>query len=285
MRVFITLLISIVAFGSGEVCVEYSGKDFILNQIIFDKDKEINKSLKLDYVKTYFFKEKGQYNLVTLEYSVNHHKRLYKYIYCSKQDDKLWCSIECDGGGFYVNKNFDIDIKTPLRVFADEEGGRDLPYLELAKIKKGYIKGKIFKCPKKLPKAKYLPNEKYYKDNPNGNYVCYDYKEDNRYYGCFRSIKSCKELHIQRFGKYGSKKAVKEALKRCKNSKPNRDYIDNPNGKYVCYDYIDNNGEYKGCFRAMKSCKLLHKKHFGRYLTKQESKNALARCQASLPKK
>jgi len=275
-----TLFVSLVA--KSNVCMEYSGKDFVLQKTTYTKNKVTTKNSKVDNIKIYFFKNRSSTKPITLEYSVKGHKKYYKYIFCMKEGDKEWCGIECDGGGFYANSNLDIYVEYPLRVLGEPEG--NLPEIEIAQKGKKYIKGKAFKCPKKLPKVKNLPDDKYYKDNINGKYVCYDYKNDNKYYGCFRSIKKCKELHLQHFGKYGTKKAVKDALKRCKKSKPNKDYIDNPKGKYVCYDYIDSNGEYNGCFRAHKSCKKLNKKHFGYYRNTKESRKALLRCEESLPK-
>lgn len=112
-----------------------------------------------------------------------------------------------------------------------------------------------------------------------GFFVCYDYKENNKYKGCYFSHTSC----LERFGQYPTEKEAKKALIRCKNSKPNPDYIDNPKGLYVCYDRVDDTGTYKGCFRATKSCKRLHKKHFGHYPNRQKSYEALLRCVNSIP--
>ncbi len=285
-KILVLILFLGILFAKSDVCKEYDGKSFILQTIEYNSkgDKIHTTKNSLDYIKIYFFKDRDSTHPITIEYSVNRHKRLYRYIFCMNENkkDTQWCGIDCDGGGFYANKNLDIFIKYPMRLFGGEDG--EVVEINLIQIKDGYLKGREFKCPKELPKAKDLPDESYYKDNPNGSYVCYEYKEDNKYFGCFRTTKRCRDLYRQRFGKYGSKKAVKEALKRCQSSNPNLDYVDNPKGKYVCYDYIDDNGDYSGCFRAIKSCKMLNKKHFGHYPTIKESKKALFRCQTSTPK-
>jgi hypothetical protein len=106
---------------------------------------------------------------------------------------------------------------------------------------------------------------------------------NGRYNSCFRSVLSCRELHMQHFGKYPDRDESRKALNRCKSSQPRRDFVDNRNGLYVCYDYRDSDGYYSGCFRSLKSCSSLNKKHFGRYGSRHESRKALQRCIESLP--
>jgi hypothetical protein len=286
MRVILTTLaaLSIAAFAQNNVCMSYAGNNFTLLEHTYKNDKQITKKIKVDNIKLFFFKERSPTKPIALAYSVNNHTKYYKYIYCNKEGAKEWCGIECDGGGFYLDKNYNIQIKYALRVGAGED--EESPYLELEQSgTKGYIEGKSFTCPKVLPRVKDTPDEKYYKDNANGKYVCYNYKSDSKYNGCFRSVKRCRDLHMQHFGKYSDKKSVKAALKRCQTSKPNSKYVDNSKGLYVCYDFKDSFNEYNGCFRALNSCKELNKKHFGHYPNPQESKKALARCQKSTPKK
>jgi len=59
-------------------------------------------------------------------------------------------------------------------------------------------------------------------------------------------------------------------------------YKDTPKGLFVCYDWR-HKGKYKGCFRSQKSCKTLHRQHFGKYLSQSESKEAFERCKRSTP--
>jgi len=276
------IIFSIITFAKSDICKSYNGKDFFLEKILYKKNKDIREKIKIDNLKIYFFKDRNSGNPITLEYTINKHKRLYKYIDCRKNGNKEWCGLECDGGGFYANKSLDILIKYPLIISGEVDS--ELPILAITqKNSKKYIKGKSFTCPKVSLRAKKQPDEKYYKDNAMGKYVCYTYKSDKRYNGCIRSIKRCKDLHLQHFGKYETKEIVKDAFERCKSFKPNQDYLENSNGKYVCYDYIDDSGEYNGCFTAIKSCKELHKKHFGQYSTIKKSQKALVRCKVSLP--
>jgi len=283
MRLILTVIgiiaLSIVSFAKSNVCKSYSGKEFFLEKISYQKYRESRKRVKIDNLKIYFSKNRNEHNPITLEYVVNKHKRYYKYIFCGKSNKKEWCSIECDGGGFYVNKNLDILIENSLSVAGEPDS--QLPTLAITqKDNTKYIKGKTFNCPKGLRQAKKLDSTK---DNQLGKYVCYEHKSDTKYYGCIKSSKECKDLDLQHFGKYKTKGDVKKAFKRCKSSKPNQEYINNSDGNYVCYDYIDHKGEYKGCFSTIKSCKVLNKKHFGHYATKKDTQKALIRCKISLP--
>ncbi len=265
-------------------CFSYNSKEFTLTQLIYKGDKEIHKNLKLDKVKIYYFKDSSPTKPITLEYSINGHTRYYKYIFCTNEKNQTkWCGIECDGGGFHLKKDFSIYVEYPLRVAGESPDDPDVPIIELAQTSKKYLKGTEFKCPIKLPKVADNIDDKFYKDNPNGKNVCYDYKYKDKYFGCFRSTKSCRDLHRQHFGKYGTKEATKKALNRCKNSKPNSKYSDNPKGLYVCYDYKDE-GIYSGCFRSIESCKSKGKQHFGKYPNIIESRNAFRRCITSMPR-
>jgi len=287
-KIKLTLLVILLSscINANETkCMEYDSSKFTLIKDDYSTKKLKTTKYKIDSLKVYFFKNRSGIKPITLEYTVNGHKRYYKYIFCTKEDNKEWCGIECDGGGFYANKNLEINIQNAINVYGEPESSDEISLSIVPKIKNKYIKGKEFICPQNLPVANDLLDEKYYKDNPKGRYVCYKYKDNGKYEGCFRSTKKCKELHIQHFGKYATKDATKKALLRCKRSKPNQDYVDNKNGLYVCYDYIDDSGEYSGCFRAKKSCKRLNKKHFGHYPNIIESQKALRRCMASIPRK
>ena len=88
---------------------------------------------------------------------------------------------------------------------------------------------------------------------------------------------------------YGkSSKFVKGKLITCPSKIPQgieideKYYKDTPKGLYVCYDWKFK-GKYEGCFRSQKSCRSLHRQHFGKYLSQKESKKALERCQKSTP--
>ena len=216
-------LLSGVVYSKQNQCYRYDKKDFMLKKEKYNNRGKLteNKSLNLEYIKIYYPKNMSSTKPITLEYSVSSHKHFVNFIFCMKdKKDLKWCAVECDGGGFNLKKDYSINIKYPLRLSGEPEDS-SIPYIELSAKQKGYISAKKFKCPKKMPLSKDILDEKYYKDNPKGNFVCYDYKDKGKYNGCFRSIKKCKDLHLQHFGKYSSKQATKNALHRCITSKPN----------------------------------------------------------------
>ncbi len=267
-------------------CVEYNPKDFLLKEYIYSADKKSGNRAKLEDLKIYYFFIDGKLTKTTIGYKANGYRFFNPYVYCDKyKGRKLYsCGIECDGGTFDVDKNYAIRLER-LALYRDDADAENGGVKELiGKHKEKFIKGKVIKCPQYIPQGKEI-DAKYYKDTPKGLYVCYDWKYRGKYEGCFRSVKSCKFLHRQHFGKYLTQKESQKALERCKKSTPNKKFIDNKNGLYVCYDYKNSFGEYSGCFRSKLSCKSLHKKHFGRYPNKYATSKAFLRCMASAPKK
>ena len=286
-RVFLISVMSLSCLMSASLkkCVEYNPADFTLKQYIYAK--KIKKSVaKLESLRIYYYYEKGKLSTATVEYKANGHKFLNPYLYCDKYsgDKNYQCGIECDGGSFELNKKFAIktDRLSLYRDDADAVNGGE-KVLSQKSLKK-FANGKSIACPKNLPIPDSL-DESYYKDHPKGLYVCYDWKYKGAYDGCFRSLKSCKYIHRQHFGKYLTQRESKLALQRCKSSKPNKKFVDNKNGRHVCYDYKDKYGEYSGCFRTTQSCKSLGKKHFGKYPTKSATYKAFLRCTSSAPSK
>ena len=283
---FITIISLSSLFGDSTMkCLEYKPSDFTLKQYIYAKSTK--KSIaKLDKLKIYYFYKNGKLTTATVEYRVNGHKFINPYLYCDKFEGKKYyqCGIECDGGSFQLDKKFSIKTNS-LSVYRDEpdtlNGGEKV--LSTKNLQK-FTKGKAIECPQNLEMPKQL-DESYYEDHPNGLYVCYDWKHNGKYSGCFRSVKSCKYIHRQHFGKYLKVSESKKALNRCKTSTPNKKFLDDKNGRYVCYSYKDKYGEYSGCFRSRHSCKSLGKEHFGKYPTKATTYSAFLRCTSSSPKK
>jgi len=285
-KLSIVLLVAI-SFGYAtdvKKCFEYNPNDFKLEIDSYNSnDNGKTETVKLDALRVYFFENNESVN-PTIEYKVNGRSFYNIYTYCDSNKNGLTCSIECDGGAFDVDKNYNIRTGR-LAIYRDDpdtDNGTEKTLY--SKDFKKFSKAKEIKCPDNIPTAEPL-DENYYKDHPKGKYVCYDFKYKSKYEGCMRSVKSCKFIHRQHFGHYLSTKDSKKALERCKSSKPNLNYVDNVNGLYVCYDYRDFQGEYSGCFRSKKSCKTLHKEHFGKYPNKVASKKALFRCINSIPKK
>jgi len=285
-KLFLSLALLIVGAQADSLgkCVEYNPDKFILKSYISVNDnfKEIKE--KLQSIKFYYFFKNGKPSKLTIGYKINGHTFYNADAFCEGSKNGFICPIECDGGNVLVNKNYAIKIENLAlyRDYPDTPNGIE----KEIKLKdtKHYLPGKSFKCPKSVPTYSNI-DEKEYKDNPKGHYVCYDYRIDNKYEGCFRAIKSCKKLHRQHFGKYLTLNDSKKALIRCKKSKPNKTYVDNKKGLYVCYDYKDRFGKYSGCFRSLKSCKAIHKEHFGRYPNLIESRKAFIRCNGSSPRK
>ena len=266
-------------------CVEYNPDEFILKHNILYGTKSSETNANLEDLKIYYFYKEGKLTNATIEYKANGHRFFNPYVYCDKYEGrKLYsCGIECDGGTFDVDKSYAIRLER-LAIYSDdpdaENGGAKILYGKSTK----FVKGKLITCPQKIPQGIEI-DEKYYKDTPKGLYVCYDWKYKGKYEGCFRTQKSCKFLHRQHFGKYLSQKESKKALERCKKSTPNKKFIDNKEGLYVCYDYKNSFGEYSGCFRSKLSCKSLHKQHFGRYPNRHAAYRAFLRCTSSSPRK
>ena len=280
-----TICVSHLMGASLKKCVEYNPSDFTLKQYIYAKS--IKKSVaKLEGLKIYYYYNKGKMSTASVEYKANGHKFINPYLYCDKYEGKknYQCGIECDGGSFELNREFAIKTDR-LSVYRDEpESVNGAEKVLSQKNLKKFAKGKSIDCPTNLPAPESI-DDSYYKDNAKGLYVCYDWKNKGEYQGCFRSVKSCKFVHRQHFGKYLKQSESKKALNRCKTSTPNKKFVDNKNGRHVCYDYKDKYGEYSGCFRSTKSCKSLGKEHFGLYPTKEATFKALLRCTSSAPRK
>jgi len=142
-------------------------------------------------------------------------------VLCRNQAEKgiTSCGIECDGGIFDHDEAYAIRVETLdlLRTEKDEEGnaGKSL----IARKPKAWISGYEFPCPGDIPRLKIM-DSKFYKDNPRGTWVCYQYKDRGHYTGCYRTTKSSRDLGDEHFGKYPDPKASEAAWKRCRGSVP-----------------------------------------------------------------
>jgi len=296
IRVISFLILLFTTAYSEYKCFSYNPKGFFLYHRVVAYEpmlyfEDIN--ITLDDLKILFIVDDKEVKKAFLEYSVKGYKFYSKENVCGNMSH--WGKDSCiydqaDGGGFRFDKHFNILIDDfNLRVF---RGMPDTVGIDTEKRIgsyniKSYHKAKEITCPKEM--INLVKNYRYYDRDkiPKGKYVCYDDLGDagNRfeYWGCIRSKISCKTLSMRHFGYYPTIKESKKALKRCKSYRPNRDFIDNKNGLYVCYDYLNYQREYVGCFRAKKSCKKLHKKSFGKYSNKKEAKEAYFRCLNSIP--
>jgi len=288
MKTIALLLILLISLlNSGDIktqCIAYDPSQFNLKLLNYTNDH--TEDLNLESLKIYYTHSKESPYPITVGYTIDGHEYFTTDVYCSIQEEQnyVWCGVECDGGGFQLGKGFRIktDQIALYRTPPNEETGIEKVLFQ--KQKGTWIEGKAFACPEKIPASEAV-DRKYYQDDPLGHYVCYGYKHEGKYEECFRTTRSCRALHLQHFGKYLSTKESAKALKRCQTSTPNRDYVDDKKGRYVCYDYKDTLGEYSGCFRSQKSCAVLKKEHFGRYPNINESRKALERCRRSIPRK
>jgi len=295
IRVISFLILLFTTAYSEYKCFSYNPKGFFLEHRLFvdnsiENFKDAN--ITLDNLKILFVVNRGKVKKAFLEYGIKSYKFYSQDNIC--EEESSWGKNSCvydgaDGGGFRFNNRFDILIDDfNLVVFRGEPdaGGIDIEKRVGSYDIKSYHRAKEITCPKEM--INLVKNYRYYDRDkiPKGKYVCYDDLGDagNRfeYWGCIRSKISCKTLSMRHFGYYLTIKESKKALKRCKSSRPNKDFIDNKNGLYVCYDYLNYQREYIGCFRAKKSCKKLHKKSFGKYSNKKEAKEAYFRCRNSL---
>jgi hypothetical protein len=200
-------------------------------------------------------------------------------VYCYPKSERVkWCGVECDGGGFALDKEGRLrpDVMTLQRQEGEdaETGSEWIVYP---------IEANITLIGQAIPRPSDLP--KYYWDDPEGLHVCYDAIRDHEaYVGCYRSVQPCARRQDHAFGTYSTRQASRTALERCESSYPDAAYIDNPVGRFVCYENRDDRG-YHGCFRSTESCRKLHKKRFGHYPDGPQSRAALDRCKKNRPKR
>jgi len=83
------MLFSVIAFSESDICKSYNVKEFVLEKTTDKRGKGIIEKIKIDNLKIYFFKDRSKDNPITLEYSVNQHKKYYRYIYCMKDGNKF----------------------------------------------------------------------------------------------------------------------------------------------------------------------------------------------------
>jgi len=195
------------------------------------------------------------------------------------------CSIECDGGGLYIDEDFNMRLYDG-GLYIERALDISVPYfvidMSIQQNKKEYLKP-IKDVNPKLYKIsmKWVDSDKY--KSKKGLYICYSYKDNEKYEDCEEYNRDCREIGLMRFGHYPNIQEAKKALNRCQHSKPKKDYVDNPRGKFVCYDVIDDFGVYQGCFRSKKSCKLINKKRFGKYPNRDEAFKGYLKCVNSIP--
>jgi len=255
-------------------CFKYNPQDFNLQYLRYiTYEKTQTTKANLEDLKMYYIYKEDKLKTVTVEYKINGYIYYNADVWCDF-DNKNMCGIEDDGGTMVYDENYTIK-KSDLSIFRLDEVTKGVQK-RLYTTKNREAKAEKIECPKNIPVGKSY--EERYKDHKEGKYVCYSRFE------CTKNIKSCASINRGYFGHYGTTQETQKALKRCKLSKP---YVnkDNKQGHYVCFNYLDYNRLYVGCFRSIKSCKTISKKHFGKYSSTINSKKALYRCINSLPKK
>ena len=279
-----TIVMMMVVMGAGAQelirCWEYPtdrlGIDF---EIVTEANRTvISKSLKVFRIYDRTHAEDGSYP-IQVEYAIAGKPPARQTLYCSDElHGQKWCGAECDGGGFRLEANGTLAPEVMLlrrKEGEDAATGSDLIlYPKEANIT---LIGHAIPCPSDLPK--------YYRDDPAGVHVCYDsIAYHQAYIGCYRSVQPCAQRHDRHFGTYPTLEASRKALQRCERSYPNDAYMDNPAGRYVCYENRDTKG-FHGCFRTTRPCKSLNKHHFGHYTDTTQSEAALERCKRNAPRR
>ena len=228
---------------------------------------------KLDFFNIYFDKKN---HLAIVEYAIKGHK-FRNYIDCFKKRDtnKTVCALDCDGGSFVKNKDSISFNKLELIRY------RELQSSWILGSKSKKIDATAIECPK-ISLDNYFRSS--YKDEPEGTFVCYIGKGRNTYEGCFQSKKSCSSFDVEFFGKYSNKEEAKKALKKCKNSTLPPDFNNSKGATFICYDYVDSSGFFRGCINSAKPCKEIGKTLYSKTKDLNSAKDALNSCFLSVPK-
>ncbi len=168
------------AVGGEAKCYEYDAKNFTFH--ITNNETQESKKLNLQNLKIYYFANRSFTKPITVEYTVNGRNYYNKYIFCLKQKNIEWCGVECDGGGFNLDKEFRINIEREISLYRDNpDTPNGIEKVLEQKNSSHYIKGREFVCPKKMPTTTSPIDENEYNDDPKGLFVCYGYKIDNEY--------------------------------------------------------------------------------------------------------
>ncbi len=174
---------------------------------------------ELKYLEIYYFPNRDDIHAITIGYTLGANMAYNENVYCRHDENGLEeCGVECDGGTFEVRKDFAIRVHD-LWLFRSEEGNATRPDLLLrARGGRALVPGEAIPCPLEVPRM----NDDAYKDDPEGENVCYLRKVAGRYTGCFRTMQLCEEIGVPRFGNYPNRKASEAAWKRCVASAPKR---------------------------------------------------------------
>ena len=220
----------------------------------------------------------------TVAYTYGDHTFSYNVGLCDyhKDDAYVLCVDDGDRGSFRFSKrstvtNLSIRMSEASDAYDAMNYDHDLRLIQ--KHPDRPARAHLIRCTEDIKKALARIEEKY--DNP--RYVCYDGIREKRYFGCSESERPCRDQGMMRFGEYPTAEATRQAGKRCESAQPDPKYIDNPEGRFVCYDYIASWGGYVGCFRSVNTCQSIGKERFGRYPTARKAHEAYLRCQIGFP--
>lgn len=138
------------------------------------------------------------------------------WLMCYRADKDIHqCGGECDSAQLVLDKY--MNMRFEYTNFEKETSNTDEPEIDLelyAKDKSIWLKPTKVSCP--VVKSK--------KRNNHNLYVCYSSKVvkngKTKYSNCQRVNSVCESLGLKHFGHYLNKKDAKDALQRCKASKP-----------------------------------------------------------------
>ena len=174
---------------------------------------------ELKNLEIYYFPDRDATHAITVGYALGTKMAYNEDVYCEHDvNGTETCGVECDGGTFEVRRDFAVRVHD-LWLFRNEEENATRPDLVLrARDERTFIPGEAFACPPEIPRM----NDDQYKDDPQGENVCYLRKVAGEYTGCFRTMQLCEEIGVPRFGNYPNPKASAAAWKRCVASAPKR---------------------------------------------------------------
>jgi len=221
LMVLAVMMVSVVMAGEYYRCYEYRAGDFVMKQ------PSPYERVFMAVPKVWPKQEKRPLIMFFTDAS-GRHEKMSQYLGCiwNSTTERYRCGGECDAGEVMMRKDmslsFDTDYKLevdiPVALYQEEErSGLDL------RQDVAMAKAKPVTCPLNVERLFDPIRDGEYKDGP-VLHVCYTQKVSHAktfsYGGCMMSLKPCKAIGKQHFGKYPNEKDTYNAFLRCVDSKP-----------------------------------------------------------------
>jgi len=195
MRVVLVLITVLSLAFAKEFLTAYK---YDVKKISIHKDS-VSKEIKSFYI---LIKPNGKpLNIAAVDIK----NRVYKqrYFLCKSKGSIINCEVDCDGGFFKLDKDFNL-----LYLGTYVEDLREMA-IGLSTIDSNITL--------EVAKMSYPP-----KNIENYRYVCYLDKSNGIYKGCYLEIESCDNVGTKQFGRYLNSKDAYSAYNRCINSTPKK---------------------------------------------------------------